>query len=496
MRQSVGGNASPVPMVPSKGSCGTIRDMKVKAHSSAVAVGSATRRGRRIGEPTEARKPLEVIDIQLTNKPISLLQHKIYNVWVAFAQATVDAERVRIFEFPLVEVMELCGYASHNRAVFIDAAKELLDLRVEYASLERWAPPDDATGRPQQLDRWRGPAAKAKLAPAKWAAAQLVAFIEIDSANARMRIEFPEVLRQKILRPDFYRVVDLRKQQLFTSRPGLALYEYVLRFAGEKATPWLDWQDYSILLSGGIEPHKTYREFSKVLQRAVEQVNAHHDTHSVTIEVTKRGRAVAKLRIAISPRTGVCIRSEMEPDPDIVQSMGALGVAAAAARDLARGHTREYLAAQIAYVVRQQRKGKVQMPGAYLRTAIATNYASYSPNSAAQTSPPKPAAASADASTPLPPAGEARRNAELARIREAVTSLPAESLAELLDRFMPAANPMVKRSHAKSQGGHVSPLVLHALCDWVLESGIDVSDSRLAEKSEGGIGDPCATEPS
>ena len=88
-------------------------------------------------DPVEAKKALEMIDIRVTNRPISLLQHKVYNVWIAFAQSTANASDTRIFEFPLNEVMEVCGFDSHNTEYFIHAARQIMDLRVEYNSLGR-----------------------------------------------------------------------------------------------------------------------------------------------------------------------------------------------------------------------------------------------------------------------------------------------------------------------------------------------------------------------
>lgn len=330
-------------------------------------------------DPTEARKALEAIDIRLTNKPISLLQHKIYNVWIAFAQSTSNAADIRVFEFPLSEVMELCGFDSHNHAYFIDAAREMLDLRVEYNSLGRHftqhAPPVAASAT-----RARRGAARPAL---KWAAAQLVSFIEIDSSANLMRIEFPDILRKEILRPDFYRSIDLGKQRLFTSRAGLTLYEYVLRFAAEQATPWLPWENYSMLLSGAAEPHKTFREYSKMLQRAIEQVNAHHDSHQIHAEFTKRGRAIEKMRIVIALRHQNALRFDATPTPpapELLRALAALGLNAREATALATRHPRAYLDAQIAYTRRRladRDRGMVKVPAAYLRSAIQGNYAGY-----------------------------------------------------------------------------------------------------------------------
>lgn len=327
-------------------------------------------------DPVEAKKALETIDIRVTNRPISLLQHKLYNVWIAFAQSTANAADTRIFEFPLNEVMEVCGFASHNTEYFVDAAKQIFDLRVEYNSLGRQISVGEA--KPE------GKGARVPRRPTKWAAAQLISFIEIDSSINRMRVEFPEVIRQEILRPDHYRSIDLHVQAQFSSRAGLALYEYVLRYASDEGTPWLPWETYSMLLSGSAEPHKTMREFSKMLKRAIEQVNTHHESHQIHAEFTKRGKAFHRMRVVIRLRHQAQLPFQSgEPLPtDIREVLRRMGLKDREADMIGKAHPLEYLKAHIAYVQRRfsdPTQERVKVPAAYLRAALLGNYAGYSP---------------------------------------------------------------------------------------------------------------------
>lgn len=424
-----------------------------------------------VQDPTEAKKALEAIDIRLTNRPITLLQHKIYNVWIAFAQSTPNPAETRIFAFPLSEVMELCGFDSNNHAYFIEAAREMLGLRVEYDSLARYRQEDADRLAPKK----RG--GRRKREAIKWSAAQLVSFIEIDSASNTMRIEFPEVLRQEILRPDFYRAIDLRKQQLFSSRAGLTLYEYVLRYAAEQATPWLPWQSYSMLLSGAIEAHKTFREFSKMLQRAIEQVNAHHETHAVQAEFTKRGRAIEKMRvlIALKHQRQLGLEPAAEPPPDLVRAIVALGLSTREASAIALVHPRPYLEAQIAYVRRRlgdRERGAIKVPAAYFRAAVGGNYAAFvageapvSPRAASVAALPPPESTSASTAAAPDTATAASVSSPFTEIRAWYGGLAEEVRAELSATFLAQTTPIVRQ--AIERRGMESPIAANTFYGWL-----------------------------
>jgi hypothetical protein len=228
--------------------------------------------------------------------------------------------------------------------------------------------------------RRRGRRPKGQEAPPELDADQLIASIKVHSARNLIAVEFPNKVRELILRPEFYKVVNLEKQRLFSSRAALALYEYTLRYAGERATPWLRWEDYSVLLSGNTEPHKTYREFSKLLMRAAEQVNTHHDTHQVQVEVTKKGaRAIDKVRVAIllKHQANLPLEAIPEPVPALLHALTDLGIAPEAARNMARAHPAAYVIAQLNYVRGMQRKGRVRTAAAYFRQALNANFANW-----------------------------------------------------------------------------------------------------------------------
>ncbi|MFM1990350.1 MAG: hypothetical protein RJA99_3307 [Pseudomonadota bacterium] len=382
-------------------------------------------------DPVEAKKALETIDIRLLNRPMGLLNHRLYNALIAFAQS-VPKPADNVFAFPLDEIMDMIGMGSSNNVEhFVETADQLMNFRVYYNALsrteqtgpQRTIPLAGQGGEPAPKKRGRRP--KGYEAPPELDADQLIASIKVHSARNLIAVEFPNKVRELILRPEFYKVINLEKQKLFSSRAALALYEYTLRYAGERATPWLRWEDYSVLLSGNTEPHKTYREFSKLLMRAVEQVNTHHDTHQVQIEVTKKGaRAIDKVRAAIllKHQANLPLESIPEPSPVLLRALTDLGIAAGAALNMARAHPAAYLVAQLNYLRTMQRKGRVRTPAAYFRQALNANYANWQQGDAEQQHELDvglPAAAAPAAKSPTLPADP--RGDEQARVIAAET---------------------------------------------------------------------------
>lgn len=337
-------------------------------------------------DPLAAKKALETIDIRMLNRPMGLLNHRLYNALIAFAQS-VPKPQDNVFAFPLDEIMDMIGMGSSNNVEhFVETADQLMNFRVYYNALTRTEQPSPARSIPmagqggEASPKRRGRRPKGLEAPPELDADQLVASIKVHSARNLIAVEFPNKVRELILRPEFYKVINLEKQKLFSSRAALALYEYTLRYAGERATPWLRWEDYSVLLSGNTEPHKTYREFSKLLMRAVEQVNTHHDTHHVQVEVTKKGaRAIDKVRISILLRhqANLPLESIPEPSPALLRAISDLGIPQDASLNIARAHPTGYVIAQINYVRAMQTKGRVRTPSAYLRQALNANYANW-----------------------------------------------------------------------------------------------------------------------
>lgn len=418
-------------------------------------------------DPVEARKALEAIDIRVTNRPITLLQHKLYNVWIAFAQSTPSATETRIFEFPLNEVMETCGFDSHNVEYFVESAKQIFDLRVEYNTMGQRAELVDAVAPAKDKGK------RAGRKTVKWAAAQLISFIEIDSSRNLMRVEFPEIIREEILRPEQYRTIDLQVQAQFGSRAGLALYEYVLRYAGEGATPWLPWETYSMLLSGSAEPHKTTREFSKLLRRAIEQVNTHHESHLIHAEFTKKGRAFHRLRIVIKLRhqAQLPFQDAAALPTSVREQLRKLGLRDAEVDVIARSHPLDYITAQLSYVQKRlndPNRTSVKVPGAFLRTALQGNYAQHAPNQLANNGLARPRAdQNADASAAA--ALQDTKSAQSEEIRQWYAAQPEERKADLASAFYAQAPAAIRQLIGRS--GMESKLAMTALCTWLRDEG-------------------------
>lgn len=337
---------------------------------------------------SEARKALEAIDVRMMNKPITLVQQRLYDVWVAFAQVDPDSRKAdtNIFEFPLDGVVAACGMAdTYNRKFFDETALGLMDLRVTYGGF--FTEPD-ATVRRSRIRAGTGRSSKTRIV-----AMQLVSFVEIDSARNVIRVEFPEVIRKQILEPGFYRRIDLEIQRQLSTRTAIALYQCSREFASAQASPWLPWQEYSAFLGGTPEPHASVRDFVKVLNRAVPQVNQVNPDHRIEVEFTKSGRSFDQMRIV----TALKHQRELDlvealnievPDDVLALSTELRIPAPTISKHLKDGIPVDYLRAQLLYTrgrIGRRDQAPVSSPAAFFSAAVNQNYAAWrSPDPVAQ----------------------------------------------------------------------------------------------------------------
>ncbi|MGA8052581.1 MAG: hypothetical protein WCA12_01770, partial [Burkholderiales bacterium] len=231
--------------------------------------------------------------------------------------------------------------------------------------------------------------------------------------------------------------------------------------------------------------------FSKMLQRALEQVNAHHDSHQVQAEFTKRSRAIEKMRITIGLKHQRQLGLEVpaEPPPDLVRAITSLGLSAKEAANIALAQPRPYLEAQIAYVRRRlsdRERGPIKVPAAYFRSAVAGNYAAFVMPEAKSPAAPLPAPPTAgegrgpEDSTPAPreasngaggpkvSGDQARAPSPFAEVRAWYSELPDDQRAELAAAFLAQASPVVRQ--AIERRGMESAIAANSFYSWLRDA--------------------------
>jgi len=418
------------------------------------------------------RKALETIDIRVLNKPITLMQQRLYDVWLAFAQQYPQARRsgTEIFEFPLDKVIEATGQSSnYNRAHFDQTALSLMDLRVTYGE---FFGDEGGKGGKSGGDERRVRSRK------RIAGVQLVSFVEIDSSRNLMRVEFPEVIRKALLAPDRYWQLDLGVQRDLSSRTAITLYQVSRAFAQERGSPWLPWQEYSVFLSGDPEPHAQARDFVKVLSRAVPQVNATNTSHEIRVEFTKRGKQFDRMRVAVDLKRQGELDLQAGVAREVDQTILDLCAELRIPRDvldqfLTAGVPHDYLKSQLLYCRgRSARRDQTPLTSttAFFRASVQGNFSNYrgeaqavaahEPTQASLVESPLAAASSeSDLGTPTPAQAPT----------QAFSELPVAEREQLTAAFLAEAPPTIRDRIKKA--GFDGVVVKRSFSSWLRSRG-------------------------
>ncbi|TPG89841.1 RepB family plasmid replication initiator protein [Pseudomonas caspiana] len=292
-----------------------------------------------------------------TTSDFTFLQRKLYNTLTQFAQQRPDTEMVHDIPIKLVE--EHVGHTTSNsRDHLKKVLKGMTQVQVEF----------DYKGE--------SPGRKSG-----WGVANLIAEAYILDDNQTIRYSFPAELKRRLLDPTIFNLIDLRMQYHFTSYSALSLHELVSRYYGfsQKETFREHWTAWSVLLSGSATPHEEFRDFNKMLGRAVDQVNSIEGRFKIEVVMTKNNRKYDKLWFKLEP----LMQPELglSPAPEIVgaevsKRLKALSLSAKDIEELGMSHDEEYLLAQADYTEAQmKKKDSVASPAAYFKAAVTNNYA-------------------------------------------------------------------------------------------------------------------------
>lgn len=293
-------------------------------------------------EPSKAVELKKAVEAQAmrnvsTTSDLTFLQRKLYNTLTQFAQQRPATEMVHDIPIKLVE-----EYVGHTTSNSRDHLKKVLrgmtQAQVEFDYK------GDSPGR-----------------KSGWGVANLIAEAYILEDNETIRYSFPPELKRRLLDPTIFNLIDLRMQYHFTSYSALSLHELVSRYYGfsQKETFREHWTAWSVLLSGSATPHAEFRDFNKMLGRAVEQVNSIESRFKIEVVVTKNNRKYDKLwfklETLMQPELG------LSPAPEIVgaelsKRLKSLCLSSKDIEELAMSHDEEYLLAQADYTESQMKK--------------------------------------------------------------------------------------------------------------------------------------------
>lgn len=303
-------------------------------------------------EPPEPfKKAVQAVHIAPKSGAITLQQAKMFNALIKNAIAQNTEDQRLTFEYSLRNLIDDVGLNSNNRNYVKATINSLVGTVVNWDHLM----PDSRS---------------------IWKASGLLSGAEID--GSRLRYNFSDQIRELLLNPVMYALIDMRITRQFKRGHSLTLWENVVRYEGVGRTGRIPVKTFRELFLGQDSNKSSYREYkifkSRILIPAMREVNEVTD-HTVELLEYKNGRSVAEVQFTITRKPEAKVEEEF--DPVTLQSVTKLGVLPSEARRLITEYGQERVQQAVAYI--KERMSKRNAPpvdnvGAYFRRTLAEGW--------------------------------------------------------------------------------------------------------------------------
>jgi len=303
--------------------------------------------------PDAFRKAVQIVHSK-PKQPLSLLQRKLGNAWVKHAVENAPDEH-GWWVLGIRGLAQDVGFDSNNRGYLKESAEALMRIVFE----------------------WDVMAAATSKRP--WKASVMFPEVEIHSDHIRYQIS--SQLRELIVKPEIYALIDMNVVRRFRRAPSLAIWEFCSRYEKIGQTAEVAWEKFRDMILGETAEAVTYREYkyfkAKVLKPAVAEINSESNL-TISLVESKMGKRVAGLRFQIAKKH---LAEEVAEDGRAVELVGELvrlGVMQSEARRMVKEHSADEVKAALDYTKRRvvdRRAATLENPAAYFRHALQHRYA-------------------------------------------------------------------------------------------------------------------------
>lgn len=254
------------------------------------------------------------------------------------------------WSIPLKDVTVDIGFDSKNRQFLKNAAKELMKVVFDWDYLK------DSGSR-------------------VWKASVLIPEMEIDGLYLRYQIS--KGIRDQVIRPDIFALINMNIQRKFRKATSLALYEHCVRFVKVGSTGTIPWETLRDILLGMDSTSNSYNEFkyfkAKCLKPAIAEINSQSDIF-ITMDQATEGRTVTTLKFLVEYKSDSNpISAELEVHAPLVAEIVQLGVPLKEATRHLKEYGAERIAAALAYTqvrIKDENQGRLVKPAAYYRQTL------------------------------------------------------------------------------------------------------------------------------
>lgn len=305
-------------------------------------------------EPPDAFKKAVQVVHSKPKKPLSLVQRKIGNAWIKHALSE-DSDSSGWWTMSLKALEADVNFNSNDRKSLRESAEALMSVVFEW----------DVVSSEAKRSLWKAS----------------VLFPEIELYPDKVKFQFSTQMRERLLNPEVYAMIDMNIVRKFRRAASLAIWEHCVRYKEIKHTPFMDVAEFRDMILGEDSGNKTYDEYkffkSKILKPAIAEI-ATVARIELTIEEEKVGKKVARIRFLIA----VEAKEKQAPDSDIdmkaVAEIVKFGVPQSEARQIVAKQDNKDVWAAISYTksrIGDKNLPKLERPAPYFRKALENNYA-------------------------------------------------------------------------------------------------------------------------
>lgn len=230
--------------------------------------------------PDTFRKSIQVINSK-SKSPIGLLHRKLGNLWLKHAIET-PPDSQGWWELSIREVALKIHFDSNNRQYLKESAEALMRIIFEW----------DLVAPASKGIQWRAS----------------VLFPEIEIRGDVVRYQISSQIREKMINPDFYALIDMNIVRRFRRAPSLAIWEFCVPFEDSGLTAEVDWEMFRDMVLGEAPGNTTYLEYkyfkSKVVKPAVIEINE-TSNHTIGLVESKNGNRVSTLSFQVGKKPGL-----------------------------------------------------------------------------------------------------------------------------------------------------------------------------------------------
>ena len=300
-------------------------------------------------EPTNTyRKAVQVVHSK-PSQPLSLIQGKLSNCWLKNAyDSETDKEGWWVISFS--KMAQEIGFDSNNRDYLRNSALELMQIVFEY----------DVISRTNQRLLWKAS----------------VLFPDIEIQDGSIRYQISGQLKDRVLNPDMYALVDLNVLRRFQRASSIPIYEHCVRFVNLGKTAEVELVTFREIVLGSKShdsAHMEYKYFKqRVLRPSIIEINTFSEITIELLEV-RLGRRVNTLQFLVKRKKKLEVPAE---DPLEVEKITKLlidfGLQLPSVKKLVKQHSSNELLAALEYTKKRlaDKRSPVDNPPAYFQRAL------------------------------------------------------------------------------------------------------------------------------